>query len=99
MTPEICNHWIQVGFAKKDEVTDAYYNSVIVVNAESEIIAHHRKQSLFRLEEKYLSKGEKLVVFDSPFGTVGLAICSDIYAGYMIDSYQAFKIDVLSIST
>ncbi len=93
------NVWIQVGFAERDEATDAYYNSVIVVNAEGEIIAHYRKQSLFRLEENYLSKGESPVVFDSPFGRVGLAICSDIYAGYVMNPYQALKIDVLSIST
>lgn len=63
------------------------YNTSYVLSPEGEVIAKHRKTHLFDvniengirfMESEYLSPGEDLTVFDTPFGRAGLCICYDI---------------------
>lgn len=63
------------------------YNTCLVINPNGEIIGKHRKVHLFDIdvpgkikfkESDTLSPGSKPTTFDTPFGTVGVAICYDI---------------------
>lgn len=71
------------------------YNTSYAINPDGEIIAKHRKTHLFDvdiengirfLESEYLSPGEDITVFDTPFGRAGLCICYDIRFPEMIRS-------------
>lgn len=91
--------WIQFGLAEKDPVTDLYYNSVVVLNAEGEIVAKYRKQHLFEVEVSYLEAGDENVIFQSPAGKIGLIICSDSYASDVLNRYKESGVNVLALST
>jgi N-carbamoylputrescine amidase len=72
------------GFFENDGGT--YYNSAIYLEVEpkSERIVHlHRKMFLPTYgvfdEERYLSRGHKLGVFETRFGTAALVICEDAW--------------------
>ncbi len=71
------------------------YNTSYVINSEGKIIAKHRKTHLFDvniengirfMESEYLSSGEDITVFDTPFGKAGLCICYDVRFPEMIRS-------------
>jgi nitrilase len=61
-------------------------NSSLVFNDKGELVARYDKIHLFGFEmngEKYreqntIEAGDEVVVFDSPFGRIGLAICYDL---------------------
>lgn len=70
-----------------EKVEDKIYNTSYVYNRKGEKIAKHRKVHLFDIDVKNgqkfkesdtLSSGDKITVFDTEFGTFGLAICFDI---------------------
>lgn len=71
------------------------YNTSYVLGPDGKIIAKHRKTHLFDvdiengirfMESDYLSPGEDITVFDTPFGRAGLCICYDIRFPEMIRS-------------
>ena len=75
---------LAAGFYENDDGT--YYNSAIYVRAsgEGERILHvHRKMFLPTYgvfdEERFLSRGRKLGVFDTRFGKMALLICEDAW--------------------
>ena len=83
---EVCAQpvYIVAGFFENDGGT--YYNSAIFlhVEARAERIVHlHRKMFLPTYgvfdEERFLSRGRKLGVFDTRFGTMALLICEDAF--------------------
>lgn len=75
---------IAAGFFENDGGT--YYNSAVYVHVDrrGEHIVHlHRKMFLPTYgvfdEERFLSRGRKLGVFETPFGTIALLICEDAF--------------------
>ncbi len=68
---------IIAGVAEREE--DKLYNSAAIVYR-GEIIGKYRKTHLFPLtsEKKYFTPGNKIEVFDTPIGKVGLLICYEI---------------------
>lgn len=91
--------WIQFGFAEVDPATDAYYNTAVVVNDLGQTAAIYRKQTLYMLENNFLSAGRENVTFLTPAGRFGLLICADIYGGNIVGNYRAQGVDVLALST
>ncbi|MFN2527558.1 MAG: nitrilase-related carbon-nitrogen hydrolase [Candidatus Baltobacteraceae bacterium] len=79
---------IVCGFYENDNGT--YYNSAIYlkVSAQSHDIVHlHRKMFLPTYgvfdEERFLSRGRKLSVFETRFGKVAILICEDVWHSIM----------------
>ncbi len=91
--------WIQFGMAEVETGTDKYFNTAVVINDSGEIVATFRKNSLYQLENNFLSAGSKAVTFEAPFGRVGLVICADIYNQTLLSQYRALGVNVLSLST
>lgn len=68
------------------ETSDKVRNSCLVFNERGERVARYDKIHLFNLElgnERYheeatIEAGDQVVVIDSPFGRIGLAICYDL---------------------
>lgn len=84
-----------IGGSMPEILNNKIYNTSFVVNANGEVIARHRKTHLFDvniengirfMESEYLSPGEDITVFDTPFGKAGLCICYDIRFPEMIRS-------------
>lgn len=63
-----------------EESEDRPRNRMIFASSKGEILAHYDKTHLFRIfnEEKYVKKGDKISVCDTPFGRAGFAICYDL---------------------
>lgn len=91
--------WIQFGMAEVDPVTDKYYNTAVVIDDTGKIVASFRKNTLYQLENDFLSAGTDPVVFDSPVGKIGLVICADIYNYTLLEKYRKLGISTLSLST
>ncbi|MDR1051012.1 MAG: carbon-nitrogen hydrolase family protein [Deltaproteobacteria bacterium] len=70
--------FIAVGLAEKDAVTDVPYNSAFVIAPTGETVCRYRK---INAESRWASPGEAAQnnVFRTPWGGVGLLICSDSY--------------------
>lgn len=76
------------GFYENDRGT--YYNSAVYLTAGKrghEIVHVHRKMFLPTYgvfdEERFLSRGRKLSVFETRFGTMALLICEDVWHSIM----------------
>ena len=71
------NIWICVGLTEKTE--QGNHNTALLIDNNGTIIGKHRKINLLTVEFPYYEVGQKLEVFDSPFGKIGLNICADNY--------------------
>jgi predicted amidohydrolase len=58
-----------------------FYNSQVLIDPRSEILAHHRKQSLWTPGDgAWANEGDRPVqVVDTPYGRLGLMICHDVH--------------------
>ncbi len=65
-----------IGFPRKEN--SKVYNSACFIDKNGKILYVYDKTHLFGDEKLVFSKGNKLDVFDSPFGKIGLLICYDI---------------------
>lgn len=63
------------------------YNTALAIDKKGVIIGKHRKLHLFDIdipgkmtykESNLFARGDKITVFDSEFGKIGLGICYDI---------------------
>jgi predicted amidohydrolase len=74
------NVYIHTGsFVEKDG--NRYYNSSYLLSPQGEILANYRKLHLFGYqsrEAQILSRGDKVVVADTPLGKLGMATCYDL---------------------
>ncbi len=68
---------IIAGVAEKDG--EDLYNSAVIIHR-GEIIGKYRKTHLFPLtnEKKHFKPGNKLEVFDTPLGKIGILICYEL---------------------
>ncbi len=81
------NNIILVGGSVPECEGDKIFNTSFVYDRNGECIARHRKMHLFDIdveggqrffESDTLTAGDDVVVFDTEFGKIGLAICFDI---------------------
>jgi len=87
---------------------DKFSASCLLINAHGEIVEAYQKIHLFDvqvadntgtyLESRYTQAGTKLVVIDTPFGNLGLAVCYDIrFAAMFVAMSQIAQLDVLAL--
>lgn len=55
------------------------YNSALLIGPDGSILSHYRKINLLEVERPYYLVGQKLEVVETPWGKVGVNICSDNY--------------------
>lgn len=72
------NLWICVGLTEHTE--NGNYNTAILIDNAGNLVGKHRKINLLEVEFPFYGVGQKLEVFDTPFGKIGLNICADNYA-------------------
>ena len=76
--------YICCGLTEKDNETNRVYNSSIICDNDGKIICKYRKINVLTEALDFYSIGNSLSVVDTPFGKIGLNICSDNY----IDSLE-----------
>jgi len=56
------------------------YNTAFVVDNTGKVSGKYRKVHLFSpmREDKFLKRGNRITLFDSPFGKIGVALCFDL---------------------
>ncbi|ACL05755.1 Nitrilase/cyanide hydratase and apolipoprotein N-acyltransferase [Desulfatibacillum aliphaticivorans] len=74
--------YIVVGMPEKDESTGIMYNSAVVIGPEGQVVCTYRKVNG---EARWACPGSENQnpVFKTPWGKVGVLICSDTYYGLM----------------
>jgi predicted amidohydrolase len=72
-------------------------NASYLFNAEGETVAIYRKAHLFTLlhEEDHIAAGDRLMVVDTPWARVGLAICYDIRFPEMFRTYALKGVEIV----
>ncbi len=71
------NIWICVGLT--EHTNEGNYNTALLIDNHGNIVGKHRKINLLTVEFPYYQVGQKLEVFNTPFGKIGLNICADNY--------------------
>lgn len=71
------NIHICVGLTENTE--NGHFNAALLINEKGEIYGKHHKINLLDVEFPFYKIGQKLEVFDTPFGKIGLNICADNY--------------------
>jgi predicted amidohydrolase len=72
------NSWIVAGIYERDG--DFIYNTAILLDRQGKLAGKYRKVMLPREEiERGLSPGDRLSVFDTDFGKLGIMICYDVF--------------------
>jgi predicted amidohydrolase len=70
--------YIVAGIYEKDG--DFIYNTAILLDREGKLAGKYRKVMLPREEiERGLSPGDKMMVFDTDFGKLGIMVCYDVF--------------------
>ncbi len=70
--------WICAGIVERDG--NSVYNAAVLIDSEGEVRLKHRKINELEIGHPYYSRGDRLNVCNTPFGTVGLMICADAFA-------------------
>ena len=85
-----------LGLAEKDG--EDLYDSVLLLDAEGEIILRHRKINLLAelMEPPYTAGGEVGVV-ETRFGRIGLLICADTHEEEILERMRALEPDLLLV--
>ena len=71
---------IGLGGSLIEESQGHYYNTFVLYDKTGDLLGSYRKIHLFQKLQEHIhfSGGEKIVVIDSPWGKIGLAICYDL---------------------
>ena len=67
--------WLVVGFV--EECDDRLYNSAAVFDRAGSLVGVARKNFLWDCDNRWFAPGERLGVFDTEFGRMGVMICAD----------------------
>ena len=82
-------HGIAIGCSLLEEKNGLAFNTFVLYGPKGETWGVYRKIHRFRLlnEEKWLGAGDQLVLAETPWGPVGLAICYDLRFPEMFRPY------------
>ncbi|HAB18366.1 MAG TPA: carbon-nitrogen hydrolase family protein [Verrucomicrobiota bacterium] len=73
------NHvWVCSGLVERDG--SSVFNSSILIDPTGEVVLHHRKLNELEIGQSCYAGGDRLAVATTPWGVVGMMICSDAFA-------------------
>ncbi|MEA3342526.1 MAG: nitrilase-related carbon-nitrogen hydrolase [archaeon] len=71
-------HSVYLGCGFLEKENENIYNSYLVFDKAGELVAKYRKIHLINEFDKGLTEGNDIIVFETGFGRVGIAICYDL---------------------
>lgn len=85
---------IGIGLAERNETTGIYYNAAIVIGPDGRRVCEYRK---INAETRWACPGDakQTNTFDTPWGRMGVLICSDTYYGLFARSMAVKGVDLL----
>lgn len=86
--------YIGIGLAEKDDDTGIYYNSAIVIGPNGDPVCRYRKVNA-EMRWACPGDGRQENTFDTPWGRIGILICSDTYYGLFARSMALKGVDLL----
>ena len=101
--------WLVAGsIPLKSQTGNKFTASCLLINTLGEIVDEYQKIHLFDVqvadntgsykESRHTQSGEHIVVADTPFGTLGLAVCYDLrFAGLFQAMSQLKQLDVIAL--
>jgi hypothetical protein len=69
--------YVCAGLTEHDK--DRVYNAAVLINSDGEIILKYRKINVLVVGQQFYSIGQSLSVVETPYGIIGVNICSDNY--------------------
>lgn len=91
--------YLHIGFLEKVAGVDKFYNSIMAISPQGELITVYHKQNLFGGEYRFIKSGTGPKTYEGPAGTIGIGICADIYDSDFLRQYRDLKVDALSLSS
>ena len=82
--------YVLFGMPEKDPQEDKIYNAAAICCPDGRILSY-RKMHLPENEPNWASRGDTPLVFETPWGQVGVAICYDVYAFPELARYASAK--------
>jgi len=67
--------YLVAGITEKEN--NHYYNTAVFISNSGQLLGKHRKIHLVPYVENMFDVGEKLQVYETPFGKIGINICAD----------------------
>ena len=74
--------WIAAGITERED--GLIYNTAVLISDTGRLIGKHRKINILSDVEDMYSAGDRLMVYDTPFGKAGMTICADNAAGSLV---------------
>lgn len=89
--------YIMVGYAEESADTGVYYNAAAVLGPDGKLLLNYRK---ITAEARWACAGSpgQHNVFDTPWGRIGVAICSDTYYGAIARMSALRGVDLLLVA-
>ncbi len=90
--------YIGIGLAERDDTTGIYYNSAVMIGPDGRQMCRYRK---INAEMRWACPGDPKQgnTFDTPWGRMGILICSDTYYGLFPRSMALKGVDLLWVPT
>ncbi len=91
--------FLHIGFLEKVPGQEKFFNALMVISPDGELITTYHKQNLFGGEYRFIKAGSTPKTYHSPAGEIGLGICADIYDSTFLSQYRELAVDALSLSS
>ncbi|MWV39162.1 nitrilase family protein [Natrialba sp. INN-245] len=88
--------WIVGGVPERAD--DRYYNSAFVVSPDG-LEGVFRKVHLWNEEKRWFEPGDRLPVFETPFGRLGVQICNDLWFPEATITQARRGVDLIAVPT
>jgi predicted amidohydrolase len=89
--------YLMIPVAEAESATGRFFNSMVVISPQGQILTQYRKQNLFGNEPAYFSAGNQAATFASPVGAIGVMICADTYDSRVVSQYRNLGVKIISM--
>lgn len=81
------------GILEREE--EEYYNTALLIDKNGKLIGTHRKICLNEFEEQFLCQGNKISIFDTEIGRLGIVIGNDIHSLLICERFAVEDVDII----